>query len=80
MKVLYTLSEVEERRIKMAREKLRKYRQSIGKTQEEMAEIWGITLSFYYKIESGEKNPSIQNLREFKKRFFNADVEEIFLE
>ena len=51
-KVLYTLSEVEERRVKMAREKLRKYRQSIGKTQEEMAEIWGITLSFYYKIES----------------------------
>lgn len=64
----------------MPREKLRKYRLSIGKTQEQMAEIWGITLSFYYKIEAGEKNPSIQNLKEFKKRFFNADVEEIFLD
>lgn len=61
------------------RDKLKKYRTSLKKTQEEMAEIWGITLSFYYKIESGEKNPSIQNLKEFKKRFFNADVEDIFL-
>lgn len=63
----------------MTREKLKKYRLSINKTQEEMADIWGITLSFYYKIESGEKNPSIQNLKEFKKRFFNANVDEIFL-
>lgn len=63
----------------MVREKLRKYRLSIDKTQEEMADIWGITLSFYNKIELGEKNPSIQNLKEFKKRFFNANVEEIFL-
>ncbi len=63
----------------MPREKLKKYRLLIGKTQEQMAEIWGITLSFYQKIELGEKSPSIQNLKEFKKRFFNADVEEIFL-
>ena len=34
----------------MAREKLREYRLSINKTQEEMAKIWGITLSFYSKI------------------------------
>ncbi len=63
----------------MARGKLREYRLSINKTQEEMAKIWGITLSFYSKIECGDKNPSIQNLREFKKRFPMADTDEIFL-
>ena len=41
----------------MAREKLREYRNSINKTQEEMAKIWGITLSFYKQIECGVKNP-----------------------
>ena len=44
-----------------------------------MAEIWGITLSFYSKIESGDKNPSIQNLKQFKKKFPTANADEIFL-
>lgn len=61
------------------REKLKSYRISIGKTQNEMAKIWGITLSFYSKIESGDKNPSIQNLKEFKIKFPTANADEIFL-
>lgn len=63
----------------MAREKLRDYRISINKTQGEMAKIWGVTLSFYSKIESGDKNPSIQKLKEFKKCFPTANTDEIFL-
>lgn len=63
----------------MAREKLRDYRISINKTQEEMAEIWGITLSFYKQIECGAKNPSIQKIKEFKKCFPTANTDEIFL-
>lgn len=63
----------------MAREKLKEYRLSINKTQIEMAKMWGITLSFYTKIECGDKNPSIQNLKEFKKIFPTANTDEIFL-
>lgn len=63
----------------MARKKLRDYRISINKTQNEMASIWGITLSFYSKIESGDKNPSIQKIREFKEKFPTANTDEIFL-
>ena len=63
----------------MPREKLREYRISIKKTQEEMADIWGITLSFYKQIECGAKNPSIQKIKDFKKRFPVANTEEIFL-
>lgn len=63
----------------MAREKLKKYRSSINKTQEEMAKTWGITLSFYKQIECGAKNPSIQKIKEFKNSFPMADTDEIFL-
>lgn len=63
----------------MAREKLKEYRISIGKTQEEMARIWGITISFYKQIECGAKNPSIQKIKDFKKTFPTANTEEIFL-
>ena len=63
----------------MAREKLKKYRISINKTQEEMAKIWGITLSFYKQIECGAKNPSIQKIKDFKKSFPMANTDEIFL-
>lgn len=63
----------------MAREKLKEYRISINKTQEEMATKWGITLSFYKQIESGAKNPSIQKVKDFKKTFPTANTEEIFL-
>ena len=63
----------------MAREKLREYRLSVNKTQEEMAKIWGITLSFYKQIECGAKNPSVQKIKDFKKGFPTANTDEIFL-
>ena len=63
----------------MARQKLRDYRISINKTQDEMAKIWGITLSFYKQIECGAKNPSIQKIKDFKKCFPTANTDEIFL-
>lgn len=63
----------------MARKKLKEYRVSIKKTQEEMAEIWGITTSFYKQIECEAKNPSIQKIKEFKKKFPTANTDEIFL-
>lgn len=63
----------------MAREKLRDYRLSINKTQEEMANLWGITLSFYKQIECGAKNPSIDKIKNFKKTFPTANTDEIFL-
>lgn len=63
----------------MAREKLKEYRASIGKTQEEMARKWGITISFYKQIECGAKNPSIQKIKDFKRIFPTANTDEIFL-
>ncbi len=63
----------------MTRKLLIEFRKSIGKTQEEMANIWGITLSFYKQIESGAKNPSIKKVKDFKKAFPTANTDEIFL-
>lgn len=61
------------------REKLKEYRISVNKTQEEMAQKWGITLSFYKQIECGAKNPSINKVKDFKKAFPTANTDEIFL-
>jgi len=44
-----------------------------------MAEILGITLSFYSKLELGIKNPSIKTIKTFKEKFPTADVDNIFL-
>lgn len=63
----------------MARDKLRDYRISINKTQEEMAKKWGITLSFYKQIECGAKNPSIDKIKMFKREFPTANTDKIFL-
>lgn len=63
----------------MPREKLKEYRKTINKTQEEMAKTWGITLSFYKQIECGAKNPSINKIKEFKKAFPTANTDNIFL-
>ena len=63
----------------MARDKLREYRLSINKKQDEMAKMWGITVSFYKQIECGAKNPSIQKIKQFKQKFPTANTQEIFL-
>lgn len=63
----------------MARNLLIEFRKSIGKTQEEMANMWGITLSFYKQIECGAKNPSIQKVKDFKRAFPTANTDKIFL-
>lgn len=57
---------------------LKEFRSSIGKTQLEMARIWGISLSFYKQIECGAKNPSIQTIKTFKNKFSTADTDKIF--
>lgn len=63
----------------MQRKALIQFRKTIMKTQEEMAKIWGITLSFYKQIECGAKNPSIKKVIDFKKEFPTANVDKIFL-
>lgn len=59
--------------------KLGEYRNLLGKTQEEMARQWGIKHSYYKMIECGARNPSLQRMKEFKKAFPSANIEQIFL-
>lgn len=63
----------------MERTNLRKFRNSLNKSQNEMAKLLGITLSFYSKLELGLKNPSLNTVKKFKEVFPAADVEKIFL-
>lgn len=78
-KILYTLSEVEKGGKIMERTNLKKFRNSLNKSQNEMAKALDITLSFYSKLELGLKNPSLSTIKRFKEIFPTADVEKIFL-
>lgn len=54
------------------------FREKNGKSQKEMAEMLGISLSFYIKIEHGLRNPSYNFINKFKEVFPEANVDEIF--
>lgn len=58
--------------------KLKLYRQEIGFTQAEMASKLGITLSYYQKIERGERDTSIKFIRKFSQVFPAADCWRLF--
>ncbi len=60
-----------------ANKKLIDFRKSIGKTQDEMAEILRISTSYYMKIENGQRNPSYNFIKQMKN-MFNLDINEIF--
>ena len=68
-KILYTLSEVEKGGKIMERTNLKKFRNSLNKSQNEMAKALDITLSFYSKLELGLKNPSLSTIKRFKEIF-----------
>lgn len=63
----------------MERKNLKNFRTSLNKSQNEMANILGITLSFYSKLELGIKNPSLKTIKIFKEKFPTANVDNIFL-
>ncbi|MCI6265819.1 MAG: helix-turn-helix domain-containing protein [Erysipelotrichaceae bacterium] len=60
-------------------EKLRNFREQLGKTQEQMANDFEISKSFYEKIESGTKKPGRELIEKVKKKYPFLDVN-IFLE
>lgn len=63
----------------MERANLKAFRISLNKSQNEMAELLNITLSFYSKLELGLKNPSLNTIKKFKEVFPTANVDSIFL-
>ena len=60
-------------------EKLRNFREQLGKTQEQMANDFEISKSFYEKIESGTKKPGRELIEKVKKKYPFLDIN-IFLE
>jgi putative transcriptional regulator len=58
--------------------KLVEFRSETNQTQKDVADKMEISLSFYQKIESGDRNPSYNFLCVFKKVYPNQSIEEIF--
>ncbi|CAK7010654.1 helix-turn-helix transcriptional regulator [Tissierella sp.] len=59
------------------REKLKMLRKNKNISVEEISSKLNISESFYYKIESGDRNPTIALAKEICN-FFNVHVDEIF--
>lgn len=57
---------------------LKDFRESIGKTQKDMADELGISKSYYEKIESGERTISRELIKRIKKKYPIIDLN-IFL-
>ncbi|MBQ0836293.1 helix-turn-helix transcriptional regulator [Lactiplantibacillus pentosus] len=56
---------------------LKKARKELKQTQMESAHNIGISYSMYTKMESGDKNPSIETMKKVAK-YFNKTVDELF--
>ena len=59
--------------------KLVEFRESLSMSQKDMAATLGISVSFYIKIELGQRNPSFNFIKKLKRKF-NVSVDEIFFE
>ncbi len=59
-------------------EELVNYRKAIGKTQQEMADLLGISFSMYQKLEYGIVKPSVETIKKFRETFKDFDIN-IFL-
>lgn len=61
-------------------EGLRKLRMEQQFNQKEMATAIDVSASYYYKVESGYQNPSYDFLCKLKKRFPEANIDELFFQ
>lgn len=59
---------------------LKKFRAEKGMSKNEIAHLLGVSLSFYDKIERGERNPSYSFICKFKSTFPSSDADLIFFE
>ncbi|TCU71544.1 helix-turn-helix transcriptional regulator [Tissierella praeacuta] len=59
------------------RDKLRSLRKTMNISIEQIANKLNISKSFYYKIESGDRNPTIALAKKICK-LFDIDIDEIF--
>lgn len=54
------------------------FRESKGYTQEDISTILEISVSFYTKIEKGERNPSYNFLNKLKVNFPDVSIDSVF--
>lgn len=57
---------------------LKIFRQTKNMKQNEFAKIIGVSPSYYYKVESGQRKPSYEFMRKIKKAYPEICVDEMF--
>lgn len=64
----------------MKLEKLKQFRQTLDMSKVDMARLLAVSLSYYEKIESGERNPSYNFITRFSREFPESDINSIFFD
>lgn len=62
----------------MKLERLKQFRQKADMSKVVMAHLLKVSLSYYEKIESGERNPSYNFITRFSREFPESDINSIF--
>lgn len=57
---------------------MKELRKSKKLNKKQMADEIGVSASYYYKIESRIQNPSFEFLKKLKKRFPEANIDQMF--
>lgn len=65
---------------KLNKNLLMEFRKSKNMTIDEIASIIKVSSSYYQKIETGQRNPSYNFIKKFKKKFREIDVDKIFFD
>ena len=58
---------------------LRSFRHQKKKTQNEMADAFGISYSFYRSVEYGYRNPSYSFVKQLKNAYPEFDINQLFI-
>jgi len=61
------------------RNNLKRHRMQAGLKVEETADLVGISASFYYKIEHGSRNPTLEKAKDIAN-LFESTVDELFFD
>ena len=54
------------------------FRESLGKSRKEIADLLEVSESFYEKVEYGQRNPSYNFINKFKEKFPNENIDGLF--
>jgi len=58
--------------------KLAEFREALGVSQDDIANLLGVSRSYYEKVEQGNRNPSYNFIKKFVEQYPQSNIRQIF--